>query len=32
MLAGTGGIEPTLKVLETFVLPLYDVPKLSIAA
>ena len=25
-MAGTGGIEPTLKVLETFVLPLYDVP------
>ncbi len=26
LLAGAGGIEPTLKVLETFVLPLYDAP------
>lgn len=25
-MAGAGGIEPTLKVLETFVLPLYDAP------
>lgn len=25
-LAGAVGIEPTLKVLETFVLPLYDAP------
>ncbi len=29
LLAGAGGIEPTLKVLETFVLPLYDAPMCS---
>ena len=27
MMAGPGGIEPPLKVLETSVLPLYDGPK-----
>ena len=29
-MAGAGGIEPTLTVLETVVLPLYDAPKDSI--
>jgi hypothetical protein len=29
-MAGTGGIEPTLKVLETSVLPLYYVPRIEL--
>lgn len=32
MLAGAGGIEPTLTVLETVVLPLYDAPVVSFVA
>ena len=31
-MAGAVGIEPTLTVLETGVLPLYDAPRLSLAS
>ena len=29
-MAGAGGIEPTLTVLETVVLPLYDAPMITL--